>query len=59
LYGRDTLYAVVDGRLQARQTELLARLGTDVLVRGGVKDGDIVLTTRLAEVGTGVKVTLP
>ena len=58
LYGRDTLYAVVDGRLQARQTELLARLGTDVLVRGGVKDGDIVLTTRLAEVGTGVKVTL-
>ena len=57
LYGRDTLYVVVDGRLQARKTELLARLGTEILVRGGIEADDTVLTTRLAEVGTGVKVT--
>ena len=59
LYDRDTLYAVVGGRLQERKTSLLARLGTDVLVRGGINEGDIVLTTRLAEVGAGVRVTLP
>lgn len=59
LYDRDTLYTVVDGRLAERKTKLLARLGTEVLVRGGVGDGDIILTTRLAEVGVGVKVTLP
>lgn len=59
LYGQDTLYVIVDGRLQARKTELLARLGTDILVRGGVKEGDAVLTTRLAEVGTGLKVAAP
>ena len=59
LYDRDTLYTVVDGRLAERKTKLLARLGTEELVRGGGGDGDIILTTRLAEVGIGVKVTLP
>lgn len=59
LYDHDTVYVVIDGRLQARKTELLARLGTDILVRGGIRAGETVLTTRLAEVGTGLKVILP
>ena len=50
---------MVDGGLAERKTKLLARLDMEVLVRGGVGDGDIILTTRLAEVGIGVKVTLP
>jgi len=57
LYEQDTLYVVTDGRLQARKTVLLTRLGTEILVRGGVAEGDTVLTTRMAEVGNGVKVT--
>ena len=59
LYDRDTLYVVVDGRLQARKTQLLARLGAEILVRGGVEEGERVLTTRLAEVGTGLRVAAP
>lgn len=57
LYEQDTLYVVIDGRLQSRKTKLLARIGTEILVRGGIAEGETVLTTRLAEVGNGVKVT--
>lgn len=57
LYDGDTLYVVVDSRLQARRTQVLARIGAEILVRGGVEAGDSVLTTRLAEVGPGVRVT--
>jgi RND family efflux transporter MFP subunit len=59
LYNGDTLYVVVDDRLEARETTVLMRIGTEILVRGGVSAGDRVLTTRLAEVGTGVRVSTP
>ena len=57
LYDGDTLYVVVDSRLQARRTQVLARIGAEILVRGGIEAGDSVLTTRLAEVGPGLRVT--
>lgn len=59
LYDGNTLYVVVEGRLQARETQVLARVGPEILVRDGVAAGDRVLTTRLAEVGPGVRVTEP
>lgn len=57
LYDQDTVYAIVDDRLQARKVRLLARIGTEVLLRGEIEEGERVLTTRLAEVGTGVRVS--
>ncbi len=59
LYGGDTVYVVVDDRLTARKTTVMARIGTDVLVRDGIVEGDEVLTTRRSGVGTGVRVTAP
>lgn len=57
LYDGNTVYIVVDGRLTDRKTTVMARIGTDVLVRDGIAEGEQILTTRLSEVGTGVRVT--
>jgi len=56
LHGRGRVYAVVDGRLRVRKVEVVARAGNDVLVRGALKPGERILTTRFAEIGTGVRV---
>ncbi|MEX2616552.1 MAG: efflux RND transporter periplasmic adaptor subunit [Alphaproteobacteria bacterium] len=57
LHGDDTVYVVVDDRLAARRTEVVARLGSDVVLRGGLADGEAVLVTRFPEVGAGVLVS--
>ena len=59
LYGDDTVYVVKDDRLEARKTNLVTRLGSDVVLRGGLQEGDTVLVTRFPEVGPGVLVSLP
>ena len=56
LVGGDTVYAVVEGRLEPRPVALLARVGNDVVVSGGIADGERVATTRFPEIGPGVKV---
>jgi len=56
LHGDDTVYAVVDGRLEPRDVELVARAGNDVLLRGELRAGDVVATTAFAEIGPGVRV---
>ena len=56
LVGGDTVYAVVDGRLEPRPVALLARVGNDVVVSGGIADGERIATTRFPEIGPGVKV---
>jgi len=56
LYGQDTAYAIVDGRLDTRQIEVVARTEEGILVRGDIEPGDEVLTTRFAEAGPGVRV---
>ena len=56
LVGGDTVYAVVDGRLEPRPVALLARVGNDVVVSGGITEGESVATTRFPEIGPGVKV---
>ena len=50
------VYAVVDGRLQPRNIEVLALEENDVFVRGEISDGEQIVTTRFPEIGPGVKV---
>ena len=57
LHDERTVYAVEDGRLVPRAVDLLARIGNDVVVRGALKPGDVVVTSRFAEIGPGAKVT--
>ena len=56
LVGGDTVYAVVEGRLEPRPVALLARVGNDVVVSGGIAEGERIATTRFPEIGPGVKV---
>lgn len=56
LVAGDTVYAVVQGRLEPRPVTLLARVGNDVVVSGTIADGDRIATTRFPEIGPGVKV---
>jgi multidrug efflux pump subunit AcrA (membrane-fusion protein) len=56
LFHGDTVYAVEDGRLQARPIDVVALHGPRVLVRGDLAAGDAVVISRLAEIGPGLKV---
>ena len=56
LYDEDTVYVAEGGRLKARRIEVLVRLGEDVLVRGAFEDGERVVTTRIPEIGPGLRV---
>jgi multidrug efflux pump subunit AcrA (membrane-fusion protein) len=56
LFHGDTVYAIEDGRLLPRPVELVADLGAHILVRGKLDAGEPVVTSRLAEIGPGLKV---
>ncbi len=58
LYDSNTVYVIEGERLKKRQVELVARIGNDVLLRGEIRDGDQVVTTRFAEIGPGQKVEI-
>lgn len=55
LYG-DRVYVIEEGRLKARQVDLVGALGAQILVRGQIAKGDKVITTRLSAAGDGVRV---
>lgn len=50
------VYAVRDERLEPVRVEILGRDGRDVIVRGELAEDDRIATTRLAEMGPGLKV---
>jgi len=54
LYDGDTVYAIVDGRLDPRKVEVVGTSGSDLLVRGPFKDGEEIATTRISTPGKGV-----
>jgi len=54
LYEGDTVYAVVDSRLDPRKVEIIGTAGSDLLVRGPFEDGDEIVTTRMSTPGKGV-----
>lgn len=57
LYEEKTVYAVANGRLEARPVTVEARQGDTIWVRGPLAHGDQVLTTRLAIAAPGLRVT--
>lgn len=58
IYDSDTAYAVVDGKLEARTVRVLAYDGDHVIIDGEIADGDMIMTTRLSEVGDGLAVSV-
>ncbi|HAT36594.1 MAG TPA: hypothetical protein DCS82_12845 [Rhodospirillaceae bacterium] len=54
----DTVYTVVDGRLQARKVRVETRIGDEVLVTGPLEDGDRIVITGFNEIGPGLRVTV-
>ena len=58
IYDSNTVYAVVDGKLEARSVNVRAYDGQDVIVDGNITTGDVVMTTRLSEVGDGLAVSV-
>ena len=62
LYGEDTVFVVEDGRLAARQVEVLSYAGADMLFRSNgepaIVDGDLIVTTQIREGGVGAKVAV-
>lgn len=56
VHGGSIVYAIVDGRLEPRAVEIVARAGNDLLVRGKLAANEQVVTTAFAEIGPGVQV---
>lgn len=56
LFHGDTVYAVAEERLQPKPVEVVAQRGVNILVRGPLTAGDAVVTSRLAEIGPGLRV---
>ncbi len=52
----DVAYGIEDGRIVPRQTEIVGRVGNDVLLRGDLSDGERVITTRSAAIVPGLRV---
>jgi len=59
LYQDDTIYAIVEGKLQARKIKVHARDGAHVILTGKLNSGDEILTTRIAEISEGLNVRPP
>ncbi|NRG19653.1 HlyD family efflux transporter periplasmic adaptor subunit [Rhizobiales bacterium] len=56
LYGADHVFVVVDGRTERRDVEVLAFDESHLIVKGDLRDGDVIVATRIAEAGEGLKV---
>ncbi|MEL7229129.1 MAG: efflux RND transporter periplasmic adaptor subunit [Pseudomonadota bacterium] len=56
IYGTDTAYVAVDGRLQERKVNVVGFEGEQALISGGLQQGDEVLVTRITEVSEGLLV---
>ena len=59
LYAGNTVFVIVGGRLTARQVEIVGIAGQDVLVKGSIVQGEMVVTTRLTNAGEGLAVKGP
>ncbi|MEQ9122303.1 MAG: efflux transporter periplasmic adaptor subunit, partial [Alphaproteobacteria bacterium] len=48
-------YVLADGRLEERRIVVLGRERSDLIVGGDLADGDRIVTTRIPEIGPGLK----
>lgn len=58
IYENDHFYVVRDRRMARVDAVLLARDGRNVIVRADVSEGDRIITTRVAQAGEGLLVTI-
>lgn len=56
IYGTNTIYVVIDGKLVQRAVTIAAFDGQTALISSGLKDGAEVLTTRITEISEGLAV---
>ena len=56
LFGRSTVYVIEDNHLRAETVDLVASQGDQVLIATDIADGAAILSSRLAEVGPGLRV---
>ncbi|MDE0052641.1 MAG: efflux RND transporter periplasmic adaptor subunit [Gammaproteobacteria bacterium] len=58
LHPGNVVYGVEDGRLVARQSKVVGRVGNDVLLRGGLSNGERLVTTQSVAMAPGLRVEL-
>jgi len=58
MHAQDTVFVVAEGALQRRPVEVALREGNTVVINGGLRTGDQVVTTRLELMFEGMKVEL-
>jgi RND family efflux transporter MFP subunit len=58
IYNNDTVYKVVDGKLQSSKVTVAAYQGEQAIIATGVAEGDRILTTRITEVSDGLAVRI-
>jgi RND family efflux transporter MFP subunit len=56
VHSGDVVYVAEDGRLGVRSVEVIRRLNNSVYVGEGLKDGDLVIVTRISAPKEGMKV---
>ena len=56
VHGSGRVYVAADGRLRERVVRILGRDAGDLIVTGDLQPGDDVVTTRIPEIGPGLKV---
>lgn len=56
MHAQDTVFVVADGALQRRPVSVALREGNTVVINGGLRTGDHVVTTRLELMFEGMKV---
>ncbi len=56
LYDGNTVYVIEDSRLKARNVEVVGGIDQDLLIKGELKDGEQIMTSRISTPGDGVKV---
>lgn len=57
LYDGNKVFVIEDNRLKARTIEVVGAEGNTLLLRGDIKTGELVLTSRISTPGDGVLVT--
>jgi RND family efflux transporter MFP subunit len=56
IYEGDIVYRIREGRLETASVEVLVRNGSDVLVRGDFSADELIVISRFAEIGPGIRV---
>lgn len=52
------IYAIINNRLSKREVKVIGASENNIIVKGNIKEGEKVLTTRISTVGEGVKVRI-